>query len=77
MTHHICINDDYSVFDGMMLPFGSRAIEHDITKVINEMLDEIVHKIGTNPVVVCGVGDARIMFGRKLEDRIKREVIYE
>ena len=77
MSHHICIQDDFIVFDNEMIPFGKRVIEKDVTKVINEILDSIVHKIGNGEVVVCGVGDARIMLGRKLEDRLKRKVKYE
>jgi len=76
-SHHICIQDDYCTFDGDLLPFGKTAIEKDITKVINEILDMIVHKIGKGEVVVCGTGDAKRMFGRKLEDRLGREVKYE
>ena len=77
MKHHICINDDYTTFDGDLLPFGKHSIEKEITKVINEMLDTIVHKIGKDEVVVCGRGDAKRMLGRKLEDRLKRKVGYE
>lgn len=77
MKHHICINDEYCTFDGELIPFGKRDIEHEITKVINEILDTIVHKIGKDEVVVCGTGDARRMLGRKLEDRLKRVVVYE
>ena len=77
MTHHICIQDEYTTFDGETLPFGKFAIEKEITKVINEILDTIVHKIGKDDVVVCGRGDAKRMLGRKLEDRLKREVKYE
>ena len=77
MKHHICIHDEYCTFDGEMIPLGKHDIEHEITKVINEILDTIVHKIGKGEVVVCGTGDARRMLGRKLEDRLKREVKYE
>lgn len=77
MIHHICISDDYSTFDGEMIPFGKKSIESEITKVINDFLDMVVHKIGEDEVVVCGTGDARRMLGRKLEDRLKREVTYE
>lgn len=77
MAHHICIADEYCTFDGELVPFGKESIEKDITKVINEILDTIVHKIGNDEVVVCGSGDARRMLGRKLEDRLKREVRYE
>lgn len=77
MVHHLCINEDHCVFDGKPLPFGKQAIEQEITKVINEILDEVVKQVGDDDVVVCGVGDARRMLGRKLEDRLKREVMYE
>lgn len=77
MKHHICIEPDYIIFDGELIPLGKHAIEKDLTKAINEVLDMIVHKIGGGEVIVCGVGDARRMLGRKLEDRLKREVTYE
>lgn len=77
MAHHICIYDEYVTFDGELIPFGKESIETEITKAINEILDMIVHKIGDGDVVVCGTGDARRMLGRKLEDRLKREVKYE
>jgi superfamily I DNA and RNA helicase len=77
MTHHICIHDEYCTFDGELIPFGKESIEKEITKVINDILEMIVHKIGDDDIVVCGIGDARRMLGRKLEDRLKREVKYE
>ncbi len=77
MTHHLCIQDEYCTFDNETIPFGKSAIETDITKAINEILDMVVHKIGEDHVVVCGTGDARRMLGRKLEDRLKRKVTYE
>lgn len=77
MTHHICIYDEYLTFDGELIPFGKLSIEKEITKVINEILDTTVHKIGDGKVVVCGTGDAKRMLGRKLEDRLKRDVQYE
>ena len=77
MVHHLCIHNEYTLFDGEILPFGKHAIEKEVTKVINEILDSIIHKIGKGEVVVCGKGDARRMLGRKLEDRLKREVFYE
>lgn len=76
--HHVCIFDDYIVFDGETIPLGKCAIEEEITKVISEILDTIVHKIGEKEeVIICGDGDARRMLGRKLEDRLGRAVIYE
>jgi uncharacterized protein len=77
MAHHICIQDDYIMFDDELIPIGKRTIEREITKAINEVLDTIVHKIGKDEVIVCGTGDAKRMLGRKLEDRLKREVKYE
>ena len=77
MKHHVCIFDDYIVFDGETIPVGKILIEKEITKALSEALDAIVHKIGKDEVVVCGEGDARRMLGRKLEDRLGREVIYE
>jgi hypothetical protein len=76
-VHHICVTEDFLTFDGELIPFGRVAIEKENTKVINEILDTIVHKIGKGEVAVCGAGDARRMLGRKLEDRLKREVKYE
>ncbi len=76
-VHHICIDNEYLAFDGELVPFGKESIEKDITKVINEILDVVIHKIGEGEVVVCGTGDAKIMLGRKLEDRLGREVTYE
>lgn len=77
MTYHICIHDEYCTFDGELIPFGKESIEKEITKVVNDILEMIVHKIGDDDIVVCGTGDARRMLGRKLEDRLKREVKYE
>jgi uncharacterized protein len=77
MKHHLCINDDYIVFDNDLIPFGKEHIERSTTSVINEILDTIVHKIGKNEVVICGKGDAKRMLGRKLEDRLKRDIGYE
>lgn len=77
MKHHVCIFDDYIVFDGETIPVGKLLIEEEITKALSEVLDLIVHKIGDGEVIVCGTGDARRMLGRKLEDRLGKEIIYE
>lgn len=77
MKHHICIHDDYITCDGGMIPIGKHLIEKEITKALTEVLDMIVHKIGKGEVIVCGRGDAKRMLGRKLEDRLGREVGYE
>lgn len=77
MKHHVCIFDDYIVFDGTTIPVGKILIEQDITKALSEVLDSLVHKIGKGDVIICGEGDARRMLGRKLEDRLGRIVTYE
>lgn len=78
MTHHICIHDDYITFNEETLPIGKSQIEKEITKAISEVLEIVVHKIHQDDeVVVCGIGDARRMLGRKLEDRLNKEVKYE
>jgi hypothetical protein len=59
-----------------MIPFGKKAIEKDITKVISDILDIMVPRISNSDVYICGTGDARRMLGRKLEDRLKRVVKY-
>lgn len=77
MKHHICIHDDYLTCDNDVIPFGRFAIEKDLTRAINEILDIIVPKIGEGEIILCGDGDAKRMLGRKLEDRLKRTVAYE
>ena len=77
MTHHLCIYDEYTTFDGDMVPYGGKDIEEKLTEVIGEILDVIVPRIGKDEVVLCGTGDARRILGRKLEDRLGREVAYE
>ena len=77
LIHHLCMYNDYCTFDGELLPFGKDDIEKSLTKVINEILDMTVQKIGQGDVTICGTGDAKRMLGRKLEDRLGREVKYE
>ncbi len=77
MTHHLCIGDEYCTFDGTPIPIGKHLIEREITKAIDDVLEIVVQKIGKDEVFVCGTGDARRMLGRKLEDRLGREVKYE
>lgn len=77
MTHHLCIHDNYTVFDGRLVPVGKKDIEEKLTEATGEILDVVVPGIGKEKVVVCGEGDARVILGRKLEDRIKREVTYK
>lgn len=77
MKHHLCIFDDYIMFDGETIPVGKLLIEKEITKALSEVLEVVVHKIGEGDVIICGEGDAKRMLGRKLEDRLGREVSYE
>jgi bisphosphoglycerate-dependent phosphoglycerate mutase len=78
MTHHVCIYEDYTIFDDETIPIGKKLIEEKLTEVIGEILDSIVPHIGAKEeVVICGEGDARRILGRKLEDRLKREITYE
>ena len=77
MTHHLCIYDEYTTFDGELVPYGGKDIEEKLTEVLSEILDVVVPHIGKDEVVVCGRGDARQVLGRKLEDRLGREVTYE
>ena len=60
-----------------MIPYGSILIEEKMTAVIDSFLDEIITRVENDEVVVCGADPARRMVGRKLEDRLKREVKYE
>ena len=77
MIHHICIEKHITVIDGTPIPYGSLALLEDISAVLPEMLETIIPKIGKGEVVVCGEDEARKVLGRKIEDRIKREVKYE
>lgn len=78
MEHHICIQENFLTFDGDTIPFGKSDIEEHFTKVLPDIFDVIVHKIkDENKIVICGEGEAKRILGRKLEDRLGREVEYE
>lgn len=78
MTHHVCIYEDFTLFNNETIPVGKRLIEEKLTEVLGEILDAIVPRIGAkDEVVICGEGDARRILGRKLEDRLQREIKYE
>ena len=78
MLYHICIHDDFIMFQDELIPFGKKDIEEHVTKVLPDIFDVIVHKIdSTGEIYVCGEGDAKRMLGRKLEDRLGSEVRYE
>ena len=78
MEHHICICEDFITFDGEIIPFGKKDVEEHFTKVLPDIFETIIHKIKNDKkVFVCGTGEARRILGRKLEDRLGREVEYE
>lgn len=77
MIYHICIQDDCITFQDEVIPFGRLDIEEHFTKVLPDIFDVVIHKIEDGDVFVCGEGEARRILGRKLEDRLGREVIYE
>jgi len=75
--HHLCIYDEYCTLDGVLFPYGGKLVEETLTATISTLLDEIISKIGTGEVFVCGIDPVRRMVGRKLEDRLGRKVTYE
>lgn len=79
--NHICIHNDCVIFNDLVIPYGALDIEEKSTLVIDDILHEIVHIIQKEEnrdkkIIICGNDKPRRMLGRKLEDRIKREVIY-
>lgn len=77
MIHHICIQNDCIVFDNEIIPFGKKDIEEHLTRVLPDIFEVVIHKIGEGEVIVCGEGAVRRVLGRKLEDRLGREVKYQ
>lgn len=77
MIHHVCVEKHITVVDGEPIPYGSLALLEDLPAVLPEMLDAIIAKVGKHNIVVCGENEAKRVLGRKLEDRLKMEVLYE
>jgi hypothetical protein len=80
-VNHICIHSDCVIFNDLVLPYGAKDIEEKSTLVIDEILHEIIHIIQNEEnknkkIIICGEDKARRMLGRKLEDRLKREIEY-
>lgn len=80
-VNHICIHDDCILFNDIVLPYGAKEIEKEGTKVIDDILQEIVHVIQSSEnrekkIIICGEGRAKRMLARKLEDRLKRPIEY-
>jgi hypothetical protein len=63
--------------DQEVIPYGSEEIEKHLTHVVDTMLEYIIPKLGKGEVIMCGDATAKRILGRKLEDRLKREVSYE
>lgn len=80
-VNHICIHKDCLLFNDIVLPFGSEIIEKESTRVLDDIFREIIPVIqsGENiekKIIICGEVKVKRLFGRKLEDRLKREVEY-
>jgi len=80
-VNHICIHEDCILFNDLVIPFGAKDIEKEGTKVIDEILQQIVHLLQApenkeKKIIICGEGRSKRMFARKLEDRLKRELEY-
>ncbi len=80
-VNHICIHEDCVIFNDIVLPFGAKDIEEKTTFIIDDILQEIIHIIQKpenkeKKIIICGSTKARRMLGRKLEDRLKREINY-
>ncbi len=76
-AHHICLRDHITVVDGEAFPLGVLALREDAPATLSTLFSMIVPLLGSGDIVVCGEDPERRVFGRKLEDRLKREVRYE
>lgn len=80
-VNHICIHDDCTLFNDLVLPYGAKFIEKEGTKVLDDIFREIIPIIQNKEniekkIIICGEAKAKRLFARKLEDRLKREVEY-
>lgn len=80
-VNHICIHKDCVLFNDIVIPFGAKDIEKEGTRVIDDILQEIIHIIQSpenkeKKIIICGEGRSKKMLARKLEDRLKREIEY-
>ncbi len=80
-VNHICIQGDCVLFEDLILPYGEMQIEEWGSDVIPEIIQELVTRLQRvdnreKYITICGNDKARRMLGRKLEDRLKREVEY-
>lgn len=80
-VNHICIHEDVIIFNDIVIPYGAKDIEEKGTFVIDEILHSMIHILMNDDnkdkqIIICGSPKARKMFGRKLEDKLKRELRY-
>lgn len=80
-VNHICIHEDAVIFNDMVIPYGAKDIEEKGTFIIDEIFHNIIHILMSEEnknkqLIICGSTKAKKMFSRKLEDRLKRELIY-
>jgi hypothetical protein len=80
-VNHICIHEDATIFNDMVIPFGAKDIEEKNTFVIDEIFHNMIHILMSKEnkdkqIIICGSPKVKKMFGRKLEDRIKKELTY-
>ena len=81
-VNHICIHEDCTLFNDLVIPYGAKDIEEKNTFIIDEILHELIHLIQSDEninkkIIICGSEIAKTMLGRKLEDKLKREVVYK
>jgi hypothetical protein len=80
-VNHICIHEDATIFNDLVIPWGAKDIEEKNTFVIDEIFQNMIHILMSpenrdKQIIICGSPKARKMFGRKLEDKLKRELVY-
>ncbi|MBP9765647.1 MAG: hypothetical protein KBD12_00225 [Candidatus Pacebacteria bacterium] len=81
LVNHICIQEDSTIFNDILLPFGSKEIEEKETFIIDEILHNIIHILMSEEnknkeIIICSTPKVKRIFGRKLEDRLRREISY-
>lgn len=75
--HHIIIYEHITKLDEDLFPYGHIEIEDIRSFALPELVDMLTPHLSTHTIVfVEGKEESRRMLGRKLEDRLKREVAY-
>ena len=78
-VHHICVLEDCLVFNDLHLPFGDKSIVEKTGEILEEIFENILPILNQDTerrIAICGNGKGSRILGRKLEDKIKREVYY-